>query len=136
VIVRDPEMVSCAQRAASELERAWSRWRHSHGLGEPTPEPVASYVTHSIDHPWGRPRVVLGLDAEEARALAALLGREDAPREQENPPAVQSTAPIDREDALLGMDTVPLAREDVPLGREDLPLGREGAPRGREDALR
>lgn len=75
--VRDPELVSCAQRAASELERAWSEWRHARGLAEEVSESVASYVAHSIDHPWGRPRVVLGLDAEEARALAALLGKED-----------------------------------------------------------
>ena len=34
-------------------------------------ESVASYVAHSLDHPWGRPRVVLGLDAEDARELAA-----------------------------------------------------------------
>ena len=46
---------------------------------EPAAESVASYVAHSLDHPWGRPRVVLGLDAEEARALAALLGREETP---------------------------------------------------------
>jgi hypothetical protein len=74
--VRDPELVSCAQRAASELERAWSQWRHARGLAEQLSESVASYVAHSIDHPWGRPRVVLGLDAEEARALAELLGGE------------------------------------------------------------
>jgi hypothetical protein len=78
VIVRDPELVSCAQRAASELERAWSQWRHSRGLVEEVSESVASYVAHSIDHPWGRPRVVLGLDADEARALAALLTKEHA----------------------------------------------------------
>lgn len=78
--MRDPELVSCAQRAAGELERAWQRWRQARGLGESesAAESVASYVAHSLDHPWGRPRVVLGLDAEEARALAALLGREDA----------------------------------------------------------
>lgn len=78
--VRDSEVVSCAQRAASELERAWSQWRHARGLIEEVSESVASYVAHSIDHPWGRPRVVLGLDADEARALAALLGRETAVR--------------------------------------------------------
>src|SRR5690606_23582740 len=61
-LVRDPELVSCAQRAASELERAWSEWRHARGLAEEVSESVASYVAHSIDHPWGRPRVVLGLD--------------------------------------------------------------------------
>ncbi|NAS23940.1 hypothetical protein GT755_19880 [Herbidospora sp. NEAU-GS84] len=71
--MRDPELVSCAQRAAAELERAWGHWRHSRGHGETGDESVASYVAHSIDHPWGRPRVVLGLDAEEARELAALL---------------------------------------------------------------
>ena len=60
--MRDPELVSTAQRAASELERAWSKWRHSRGLVEAASESVASYVAHSIDHPWGRPRVVLGLD--------------------------------------------------------------------------
>jgi hypothetical protein len=75
--VRDPELVSCAQRAASELERAWTQWRYTRGLTEQVSESVASYVAHSIDHPWGRPRVVLGLDADEARALAALLGKDD-----------------------------------------------------------
>ncbi len=74
--MHDPELVSSAQRAASELERAWSHWRRARGLIDDIPEPVASYVAHSIDHPWGRPRVVLGLDADEARALAALLGKE------------------------------------------------------------
>ena len=78
--MRDPEMVSCAQRAASELERAWSEWRHARGLTEQLAESVASYVAHSIDHPWGRPRVVLGLDADEARALAALLGADNKVR--------------------------------------------------------
>lgn len=78
--MRDPELVSSAQRAASELERAWSQWRHARGLVEEASESVAGYVAHSIDHPWGRPRVVLGLDADEARALAALLGREGALR--------------------------------------------------------
>ncbi|WP_281197129.1 hypothetical protein [Microtetraspora niveoalba] len=38
---------------------------------------MASYVAHSIDHPWGRPRVVLGLDAEDARELAALLEKQE-----------------------------------------------------------
>ncbi|MBO3750489.1 hypothetical protein J5X84_30790 [Streptosporangiaceae bacterium NEAU-GS5] len=77
--MRDPELVSCAQRAAAELERAWARWRAVRGRpDDPGAESVASYVAHSINHPWGRPRVVLGLDAEDARDLAALLSREDA----------------------------------------------------------
>ncbi|GAA3143842.1 hypothetical protein GCM10010466_38630 [Planomonospora alba] len=78
--MRDPELVSCAQRAASELERAWAQWRTARGRGtdlgaESGAGSVASYVAHSIDHPWGRPRVVLGVDAEEAQELAALLQR-------------------------------------------------------------
>ncbi|RGA00519.1 hypothetical protein DI270_034410 [Microbispora triticiradicis] len=78
--MRDPELVSCAQRAAVELERAWAHWRESRGLdGADVAESVASYVAHSIDHPWGRPRVVLGLDAEDARELAALLHRQKIP---------------------------------------------------------
>jgi hypothetical protein len=77
--MRDPELVSCAQRAAAELERAWAHWRTARGKdGDASAESVASYVAHSIDHPWGRPRVVLGLDAEDARALAALLERQEA----------------------------------------------------------
>ncbi|GIH78977.1 hypothetical protein [Planobispora longispora] len=76
--MRDPELVSCAQRAASELERAWAQWRTSRGRnGESASDSVASYVAHSIDHPWGRPRVVLGVDAEDARELAALLQRQE-----------------------------------------------------------
>ncbi|GGO60493.1 hypothetical protein [Nonomuraea cavernae] len=74
--MRDPELVSCAQRAAAELERAWGYWRAGRGLGADA-ESVASYVAHSLDHPWGRPRVVLGLDAEDARELAALLQRQE-----------------------------------------------------------
>jgi hypothetical protein len=77
--MRDPELVSCAQRAATELERAWTTWRTTRGRGgETTAESVASYVAHSIDHPWGRPRVVLGLDAEDARELAALLQKQES----------------------------------------------------------
>lgn len=31
--MRDPELMLRAQRAATELERAWDRWRTMHGLG-------------------------------------------------------------------------------------------------------
>ncbi|GAA3424278.1 hypothetical protein ACWDTT_32730 [Streptosporangium sandarakinum] len=76
--MRDPELVSCAQRAAAELERAWAHWRAARGrAGDVGAESVASYVAHSIDHPWGRPRVVLGLDAEDARELASLLTKQE-----------------------------------------------------------
>jgi hypothetical protein len=69
----DPRLVSRAQRAATMLERAWDRWRSAHGLAaEPLP-PVSSYVGYSIEEPWGRPRVVFGVDAADAEKLAALL---------------------------------------------------------------
>jgi hypothetical protein len=71
--MRDPDLVTRAQRAAVALERAWERWRAMHGLSaEPMP-PVSSYVGYSIEEPWGRPRVVFGVDAREAELLAALL---------------------------------------------------------------
>jgi len=55
------------------LERAWDRWRDAHGLAaEPLP-PVSSYVGYSIEEPWGRPRVVFGVDAGDAEKLATLL---------------------------------------------------------------
>lgn len=69
----DPRLVSRAQRAATMLERAWERWRSAHGLAaEPLP-PVSSYVGYSIEEPWGRPRVVFGVAAEDAERLAAFL---------------------------------------------------------------
>jgi hypothetical protein len=69
----DPEMVSRAHRAAAMLEQAWERWRVRHGLTARPMPPVSSYVGYSIEEPWGRPRVVLGVDAHEAEVLAALL---------------------------------------------------------------
>jgi hypothetical protein len=69
----DPRLISRAQRAATMLERAWDRWRAAHGLAaEPLP-PVSSYVGYSIEEPWGRPRVVFGVDAADAEKLATLL---------------------------------------------------------------
>jgi hypothetical protein len=75
--MRDPDLVVRAQRAATALESAWCRWRNMHGLTADPPAPVSSYVGYSLDAPWGQPRVVLGLCAEEAEALAVLLDRHD-----------------------------------------------------------
>ena len=75
--LRDPDLVVRAQRAASALERAWDRWRTLHGLGaEPMP-PASSYVGYSLAEPWGQPRVVFGVAAEDAEQLAALLDRHE-----------------------------------------------------------
>lgn len=72
----DPEMVSRAHRAATRLERAWDRWRSASAPGGRPVSPVSSYVGYSIEEPWGRPRVVVGVDADEADRLAALLDRQ------------------------------------------------------------
>jgi len=75
--MRDPDLIGRAQRAATELERAYDRWRTMHGLSrEPTPA-VSSYVGYSLEEPWGEPRVVFGIEAREAEQLAALLDRHE-----------------------------------------------------------
>lgn len=75
--MRDPELMQRADRAAIALEEAWERWRAMHGLGtEPLP-PVSSYVGYSLEEPWGQPRVVFGLRADEAELLATLLDGHD-----------------------------------------------------------
>jgi hypothetical protein len=75
--MRDPELMMRAQLAATELERAWDRWRTIHGLGTGPLPPVSSYVGYSTEEPWGQPRVVFGMDAREAEQFAALLDRHD-----------------------------------------------------------
>src|SRR6266581_3129572 len=75
--MRDPDLVVRAQRAAAELERAWDRFRTAHGLGAEPLAPASSYVGYSLEEPWGEPRVVFGVAAEEAEQLAALLNSHD-----------------------------------------------------------
>ena len=73
--MRDPELVARAQRAATRLESAWEQWRALHGLAVAPGQPVVSYVGYSLKEPWGEPRVVIGIDADEAEYLAELLDR-------------------------------------------------------------
>ena len=75
--MRDPDLVQRAERAAIALERAWGRWRVMHGLGTDPLPPVSSYVGYSLEEPYGQPRVVFGVGAEEAEKLAALLDGHD-----------------------------------------------------------
>jgi hypothetical protein len=50
-------------------------------------QPVVSYVGYSLKEPWGEPRVVIGIDADEAEYLAEFLDRdESAQRGQQVPP--------------------------------------------------
>ena len=74
--MRDPELVARAQRAATRLESAWEQWRALHGLAVAPGQPVVSYVGYSLKEPWGEPRVVIGIDADEAEYLAEFLDRE------------------------------------------------------------
>ena len=69
--MRDPELVARAQRAATRLESAWEQWRALHGLAVAPGQPVVSYVGYSLKEPWGEPRVVIGIDADEAEYLAS-----------------------------------------------------------------
>lgn len=74
--MRDPELVARAQRAAARLESAWEQWRSLHGLAVAPSQPVVSYVGYSLNEPWGEPRVVIGIDADEAEFLAEFLDRD------------------------------------------------------------
>jgi hypothetical protein len=75
--MREPELVFKAQLAAAALERAWERWRAIHGMiADPMPA-ISSYVGYSLEEPWGQPRVVFGLSAEDAEQLVTLLDRHD-----------------------------------------------------------
>jgi hypothetical protein len=75
--MRDPELAARAQRAAKRLETAWEQWRALHGLaGAPGP-PVVSYVGYSLEEPWGKARIVIGMDADEAGYLAEFLDRDE-----------------------------------------------------------
>ena len=51
------------------------QWRALHGLADAPGQPVVSYVGYSLKEPWGEPRVVIGIDADEAEYLAGFLGR-------------------------------------------------------------
>ena len=75
--MRDPELVTRAQRAATRLESAWEQWRALHGLAVAPGQPVVSYVGYSLKEPWGEPRVVIGIDADEAEYLAEFLDRDE-----------------------------------------------------------
>jgi hypothetical protein len=76
--MRDPDLVQRSERAATALEQAWLQWSARHGLGTGSLPPVSSYVGYSMDEPWGQPRVVFGLDAEQAERLAAVLNRDES----------------------------------------------------------
>jgi len=83
--MRDPELVARAQRAATRLESAWEQWRALHGLAVAPGQPIVSYVGYSLKEPWGEPRVVIGIDADEAEYLAEFLDRDECGQRQQVP---------------------------------------------------
>ena len=102
--MRDPELMLRAQRAATELERAWDRWRTMHGLGGDPLPPVSSYVGYSLEEPWGQPRAVIGFSADEAERLAAYLEHGIAAQPVSVPrPASEPQPAASGTDALLGL---------------------------------
>ena len=74
----------------SAPRRAWNLHGNNgalHGLAVAPGQPVVSYVGYSLKEPWGEPRVVIGIDADEAEYLAEFLDRDEcAQRGQQVPP--------------------------------------------------
>jgi hypothetical protein len=91
--MRDPELVARAQRAATRLESAWEQWRALHGLAVAPGQPVVSYVGYSLKEPWGEPRVVIGIDADEAEYLAEFLDRDECAQRGQQVPSQQVQLP-------------------------------------------
>jgi hypothetical protein len=128
--MRDPELVARAQRAATRLESAWEEWRALHGLAVAPAQPVVSYVGYSLNEPWGEPRVVIGIDADEAEFLADFLDRDDCARSVPQATSHQGTLlaepsqPSDGEYTSTALLGAPIPHSGPgPLGSGPLPLG-------------
>ncbi len=107
--MRDPELVARAERGARRLESAWENWRAQQGLATAPGQPIVSYVGYSLTEPWGEPRVVIGIDADEAEYLADFLDRDDGaqvqlPRQQA---VLASSSPSPGSPALPGSPASP-----------------------------
>ena len=118
--MRDPESVARAQRAATRLESAWEQWRALHGPAAAPGQPVVGHAGYSLEEPWGQPRVVIGIDADEAQYLADFLDRDECARRGQvseqlaSWPSAQSSTRTRRRPA----------RNATPLG----PVGRRVTP--------
>jgi len=134
--MRDLDLVQRAERAAAALEDAWIHWRVRHGLGTGPLSPVSSYVGYSLTEPWGQPRVVFGVDADEAERLAAIVAGHDCVEavyaevasrpELPQPPSVADPAPAQpaasQEPAQLPADTVVYLQEPAASSAAEAPL--------------
>jgi hypothetical protein len=86
---------------------------------------VSSYVGYSLEEPWGEPRVVLGLAAQDAEQLAGLLQR----YERVGPVyATAATMPGARDlSAAAPPEPLPVPRQGT-SPRADEPLGPSASP--------
>jgi len=131
--MRDPDLVKRAERAATALERAWEHWRIMHGFGGDPLPPVSSYVGYSLEEPWGQPRVVFGVAAEEAERLAALLDGHDCV----GPIYAEVTGRTDWRRASAGEPTAGLSQERLTVPAQAPQPGAESTAhvaRSRESA--
>jgi hypothetical protein len=122
--MRDPELVARAQRAATRLESAWEQWRALHGLAVAPGQPVVSYVGYSLKEPWGEPRVVIGIDADEAEYLAEFLDRDECAQRGQAPQQQAQRQQAPRQQAQLQqaqLQQAPLPQ--VPLQQVPLQAG-------------
>jgi hypothetical protein len=62
----DPKLAARAGYAAARLDQAGERRRALHGLAGSS-DPLASCVGYPLKEPMGQLRVVIGIDATEAR---------------------------------------------------------------------
>jgi hypothetical protein len=135
--MRDPELVARAQRAATRLESAWEQWRALHGLAVAPGQPVVSYVGYSLKEPWGEPRVVIGIDADEAEYLAEFLDRDECAQRGQQVPPQQAQLPQASIQQLPQASIQQLPIQQVPLQSGPLQSGplqqvklTESAPEG------
>ena len=122
--MRDPELVARAQRAATRLESAWEQWRALHGLAVAPGQPVVSYVGYSLKEPWGEPRVVIGIDADEAEYLAEFLDRDECAQRGQQVPPQQAQLPQ------VPLQQVPLQSGPLQSGPLQQVKLTESAPEG------
>lgn len=80
----------------SAPRRAWNLHGNNgalHGLAVAPGQPVVSYVGYSLKEPWGEPRVVIGIDADEAEYLAEFLDRDECAQRGQQVPTQHAQPP-------------------------------------------
>jgi hypothetical protein len=110
------------------------QWRSLHGLAVAPGQPVVSYVGYSLKEPWGEPRVVIGIDADEAEYLAEFLDRDECAQRGQQVPPQQAQLP---QATIQQMPIQQMPIQQVPLQSGPLQSGpfqqvklTESAPEG------